>query len=114
VSEKIMPGRMERTSMRETLSMSMTNLSHDLEESRPHKSFRTVSGDGLLAMEELGCLPSRRHRNLTSGISLMPPFSEVSAHWLNSRRRASSFASSLIQMTIHRGNVAQLGATSIE
>ena len=85
---------------------------HDLEESRPHKSFRTVSGDGLrLAMEELGL--SYRPSDieiLTSGISLMPPFPEV----VNAlgELKAKGFKLCIVSNTdddIIAGNVGQLG-----
>lgn len=85
---------------------------HDLEEGRPHKSFRTVAGEGLrLAMEELGL--SYRPGDieiLTSGISLMPPFPEVVGAL--GELKAKGFKLCIVSNTdddIIAGNVAQLG-----
>jgi 2-haloacid dehalogenase len=85
---------------------------HDLEEQRPHQSFRTIAGEGLrLAMEELGLsCRSSDIEILTSGISLMPPFPEV----VGSLRelRAKGFKLCIVSNTdddIIAGNVAQLG-----
>lgn len=85
---------------------------HDIEERRPHKSFRTVAGEGLrLAMEELGlsCRPTDVEI-LTSGISLMPPFPEVVDAL--SELKAKGFKLCIVSNTdddIIAGNVAQLG-----
>lgn len=85
---------------------------HQLEEERPHRSFRTVAGEGLrLAMEELGLsyAPSDIEI-LTSGISKMPPFPEVVGA-LGSLKR-QGFKLCIISNTdddIIAGNVAQLG-----
>lgn len=52
---------------------------HALEQTPPHRSFRTVAGEALrLALDELG-LPSSPDdiRILTDGIGAMPPFPEV-------------------------------------
>jgi 2-haloacid dehalogenase len=85
---------------------------HDLEEGRPHKSFRTVAGEGLrLAMEELGL--SYRPGDidiLTSGISLMQPFPEVVGAL--GEIKAKGFKLCIVSNTdddIIAGNVAQLG-----
>jgi 2-haloacid dehalogenase len=85
---------------------------HDLEEGRPHKSFRTVAGESLrLAMEQLGL--SYRPGDiemLTSGISLMPPFPEVVGAL--GELKAKGFKLCIVSNTdddIIAGNVAQLG-----
>jgi 2-haloacid dehalogenase len=85
---------------------------HDLEEARPHKSFRTVAGESLrLAMEQLGL--SYRPGDiemLTSGISLMPPFPEVVGAL--AELKAKGFRLCIVSNTdddIIAGNVAQLG-----
>src|SRR5258706_4376555 len=85
---------------------------HDLEEGRPHKSFRAVAGQSLrLAMEELGL--SYRPDDieiLTSGISLMPPFPEVVGAL--DELKEKGFKLCIVSNTdddIIAGNVAQLG-----
>lgn len=95
-----------------TLIQVYDKFEHDLEEGRPHKSFRTVAGEGLrLAMEELGM--SYRPGDieiLTSGISLMSPFPEVVGAL--SELKAKGFKLCIVSNTdddIIAGNVAQLG-----
>lgn len=85
---------------------------HELEAQRPHKSFRTVAGEGLrLAMEELK-LPYAASdiEILTSSISKMPPFPEVPGAL--GQLKAMGFKLCIISNTdddIIAGNVAQLG-----
>lgn len=85
---------------------------HALEAERPHKSFRTVAGEGLRrAMEELGLsyAPSDIE-TLTSSISRMPPFPEVVAAL--GELKAQGFRLCIVSNTdddIIAGNVAQLG-----
>src|ERR1700724_4774689 len=85
---------------------------HDLEEGRPHKSFRAVAGESLrLAMEQLGL--SYRPGDiemLTSGISLMPPFPEVVGAL--GELKAKGFKLCIVSNTdddIIAGNCAPLG-----
>lgn len=85
---------------------------HDLEQQRPHKSFRTVAGEGLrLAMVELGLAYTGDDIEiLTSSISRMPPFPEV-VGTLGALKQ-QGFRTCIISNTdddIIAGNVAQLG-----
>lgn len=85
---------------------------HELEAERPHKSFRTVAGEGLrLAMEELKLSYSPEDIEiLTGSISRMPPFPEV-VEALGALK-AQGFKLCIISNTdddIIAGNVAQLG-----
>lgn len=85
---------------------------HELEGERPHKSFRTVAGEGLrLAMEELKLSYSPEDIEiLTGSISRMPPFPEV-VEALGALK-AQGFKLCIISNTdddIIAGNVAQLG-----
>ncbi len=85
---------------------------HDLEQQRPHKSFRTVAGEALrLAMTELGLSYDRDDIEiLVSSISRMPPFPEVVTSLSELKRLG--FRTCVISNTdddIIAGNVAQLG-----
>lgn len=85
---------------------------HELEQQRPHKSFRTVAGEALrLAMIELGLSYASDDIDvLTSSISRMPPFKEVVKALGELRRQ--DFKLCIISNTdddIIAGNVAQLG-----
>jgi 2-haloacid dehalogenase len=85
---------------------------HALEQSRPHRSFREVSGAALrMALAELG-LPSDAEdaRRLTERIGAMPPFAEVVGTL--QQLKACGFRLCIISNTdddIITGNVAQLG-----
>ncbi|MBZ9859670.1 haloacid dehalogenase type II [Mesorhizobium sp. CA12] len=83
-----------------------------LETARPHKSFRSVAGEGLgLAMEELKLARSPDDIEvLTGSISRMPPFPEVVPAL--GALKAQGFKLCIISNTdddIIAGNVAQLG-----
>ncbi|TPI81192.1 haloacid dehalogenase type II [Mesorhizobium sp. B2-8-9] len=85
---------------------------HALETARPHKSFRSVAGEGLgLAMEELKLARSPDDIEvLTGSISRMPPFPEVVPAL--GALKAQGFKLCIISNTdddIIAGNVAQLG-----
>lgn len=95
-----------------TLIHTYDKYEHALEEERPHKSFRTVAGEGLrLAMEELGLAYAPSDIELlTSSISRMPPFPEVVGAL--GALKARGFRLCIISNTdddIIAGNVAQLG-----
>lgn len=86
---------------------------HQLEQRRPHRPFRDVAGGALrMAMEELGLSFDKSDIDvLTSGISAMPPFSEVVSA-LGALKRGG-FRLCIISNTdddIIAGNVAQLGS----
>jgi 2-haloacid dehalogenase len=85
---------------------------HALEAERPHKSFRTVSGEALrLAMQELKLSYSLADIELLTGsISRMPPFPEVVGAL--AALKAQGFKLCIISNTdddIIAGNVDQLG-----
>lgn len=85
---------------------------HELEAQRPHRSFRTVAGEGLrMAMEELGLSYTPADIEiLTSSISTMPPFPEVVGALGELKKQG--FRLCIISNTdddIIAGNVAQLG-----
>lgn len=95
-----------------TLVHTYDKYEHELEQQRPHRSFRTIAGDALrLAMIELGL--SYAHDDsevLTSSISRMPPFAEVVEALGELKRR--DFKLCIVSNTdddIIAGNVAQLG-----
>ena len=84
---------------------------HALEQTPPHRSFRTVAGEGLrLALDDLGLRSSSDDiRILTDGIGAMPPFPEVveSLH----RLKNAGFKLCIVSNTdddIIASNVAQL------
>ncbi len=85
---------------------------HELEEQRPHRSFKQVTALALeLAMKEFG-LPfdGADAALLTSSIGRMPPFPEVVATL--GKLKAAGFRLAIISNTddaIIAGNVAQLG-----
>jgi 2-haloacid dehalogenase len=85
---------------------------HELEQQRPHKSFRTVSAESLaLTMRDLG-LPHDPADSeiLTSGIGKMPPFPEVVGALAAFKQMG--FRLCIISNTdddVIAGNVAQLG-----
>ncbi len=96
----------------ETLIHIYDKYEHELEQTPPHRSFRTVAGTGLrMAMEELGlCYDEKDIDLLTSGISRMPPFPEV-VPTLRQLKDAG-FNLCIISNTdddIIAGNVAQMG-----
>jgi len=96
----------------ETLIHTYDRHEHALERQRPHKSFRTVAGEGLrMAMEELGLAYTPADIEvLTSSIAGMPPFPEV-VEALGALKR-QGFRLCIISNTdddIIAGNVAQLG-----
>lgn len=95
-----------------TLIHTYDKYEHELEQQRPHKSFRTVAGEALrLAMIELGLSYSGEDIEiLTSSISRMPPFEEV-VEALGELKR-QEFKLCIVSNTdddIIAGNVAQLG-----
>jgi 2-haloacid dehalogenase len=95
-----------------TLIHTYDKYEHELERQRPHKSFRTVAGEGLrLAMMELGlCYTKSDIEILTSSISRMPPFREVVGAL--GELKEQGFRLCIISNTdddIIAGNVAQLG-----
>ena len=96
----------------QTLIHTYDKYEHELEQRRPHKSFRTVVGEGLrLAMMELGlsCTDSDIEI-LTSSISRMRPFGEVVGAL--GALREQGFRICIISNTdddIIADNVAQLG-----
>src|SRR5262249_11328889 len=84
---------------------------HRLEQTPPHRSFRTVAGEGLrMALEELDLEPAASDIEvLTQSISSMPPFPEV----VDTLRqpKARGFRICIVSNTdddIIAGNVAQL------
>ena len=84
---------------------------HRLEQTPPHRNFRTVAGEGLrLALEELDLTPADDDiAVLTDSISKMPPFPEVVAALR--RLKAMGFRTCIVSNTdddIIAGNVAQL------
>lgn len=96
----------------ETLIHTYDKYEHALEQEKPHKSFRTVSGEGLrLAMEELRLSYAISDVDiLTSSISKMPPFAEVVTTL--AALKSQGFNICIISNTdddIIAGNVAQLG-----
>jgi len=85
---------------------------HALEQTPPHRSFRTVAGEGLrLALEELGLHSEPDDASvLTDSISAMPPFPEVVATLR--RLKEQGYRLCIVSNTdddIISGNVAQLG-----
>ena len=85
---------------------------HELEEERPHRSFRDVAAEGLRrAMKELGLGYEPQDSDiLTSSISNMPPFPEVVPALAALKRQGHKLC--IISNTdddIIAGNVAQLG-----
>src|SRR3569833_2001433 len=111
--EKILGGQKNGATVdAKTLIEVYDRYEHELEERRPHRSFRTVAGEGhRLAMEELGL--SYRPDDieiLTSGISLLPPYPEVVGAL--DQLKEMDFKHCIISNTdddIIAGNVAQLG-----
>lgn len=84
---------------------------HRLEQTPPHRHFRTVAGEGLrLALEEFDLEPAPDDiAILTQGISAMPPFPEVVPALR--RLKAMGFRTCIVSNTdddIIAGNVAQL------
>lgn len=95
-----------------TLIHTYDRYEHELEQQRPHKSFRTVSGKGLrMAMAELGLIcTSADIEVLASSISRMPPFPEV-VEALGALKQ-QGFRICIVSNTdddIIAGNVDQLG-----
>ncbi|MEA3093780.1 MAG: 2-haloacid dehalogenase [Caballeronia sp.] len=85
---------------------------HALEQSSPHRSFRSVSADALhLALDESGLQSDADDaRTLTDSISAMPPFPEVIAAL--KQLKEAGYRSCIVSNTddgIIAGNVAQLG-----
>ncbi|MBI3710308.1 MAG: haloacid dehalogenase type II [Proteobacteria bacterium] len=85
---------------------------HELEQSKPHRSFRDIAGHSLeRALDELGLGSEPSDIEiLTSGISAMPPFPEVVGAL--AALRAAGFRLCIISNTddaIIAGNVAQMG-----
>lgn len=85
---------------------------HELEEQKPHRSFKQVTALALeLAMKEFGLAFDRADADLlTSSIGRMPPFPEVVATL--GKLKAAGFRLAIISNTddaIIAGNVAQLG-----
>lgn len=95
----------------ETLIRIYDKHEHALEAERPHKSFRTVAGEGLrMAMDELKLTYSPGDIDLlTHGISGMPPFPEVVSAL--GALKEQGFKLCIVSNTdddIIAGNVAQL------
>ena len=90
---------------------------HKFEADTPHRNFRTVAGSALKrAMADLG-LPCDETdvEELTSSISAMPPYPEVSGAL--ARLKGAGFKTCIISNTddaIIAGNVAQLGPGVID
>jgi 2-haloacid dehalogenase len=87
---------------------------HQLEQERPHRSFREVSDQSLrMALEALGLRSDAGDgRILTDGIGAMPPFPEVVGALRQLKERY--FKLCIVSNTdddIIAGNVAQLGGT---
>jgi 2-haloacid dehalogenase len=87
---------------------------HALEQTPPHRSFRTISGEALrMAMAEFGLQSSPDDsRILTDGIGAMPPFPEVVGALR--RLKAAGFQLCIVSNTdddIIASNVAQLGGS---
>lgn len=96
-----------------TLIAAYDHHEHALEAERPHRSFRTVAGEGLRrALAELGLdCDEVDVDTLTSSISAMPPFPEVPATLR--LLKDAGFRLCIVSNTdqaIIAGNVAQLGA----
>jgi len=95
-----------------TLIHTYDKYEYELEQQRPHKSFRMVASEGLrLAMAELGLTHGADDSDiLTSSISGMPPFGEVEGVLRDLKRHG--FRICIISNTdddLIAGNVAQLG-----
>ncbi|HEV2675995.1 MAG TPA: haloacid dehalogenase type II [Aliidongia sp.] len=87
---------------------------HALEQSRPHRSFRAVTGAALgSTMQELGVASDAQDAaTLTDAIGRMPPFPEVVPTLM--ALKAAGFKLCIVSNTddaIIAGNVAQLGGT---
>jgi 2-haloacid dehalogenase len=85
---------------------------HALEQSSPHRSFRSVTADALrLALDESGLQSDADDaRTLTDSISAMPPFPEVTAAL--EQLKEAGYRLCIVSNTddgIIAGNVAQLG-----
>lgn len=110
--EKILSGRERQDIEPATLIRVYDEHEHALEQTRPHRSFRSVAGEALhRAMQDLGLSPATSDIEvLTSGISRMPPFPEVVGAL--AALKAMGFKLCIISNTdddIIAGNVAQLG-----
>jgi 2-haloacid dehalogenase len=110
--EAILAKHRERGVDAHTLIATYDKYEHELEQQRPHKSFRAVAGESLqLAMRDLRLSYAPSDIGiLTSGISQMPPFPEVVGALAELKRQG--FRLCIISNTdddIIAGNVAQLG-----
>lgn len=98
----------------ETLISVYDRHEHALEQTPPHRSFRTLAGLALQqALQELG-LPADEHdaATLTDRISAMPPFPEVVKTL--KQLKAMGYKLCIVSNTdddVIAGNVAQLGGT---
>lgn len=100
-----------------TLIAAYDHHEHALEAERPHRSFRTVAGEGLRrALADLGLDCDEADVDvLTSSISAMPPFPEVPATLR--LLKDAGFRLCIISNTddaIIAGNVTQLGAGIVD
>ena len=100
-----------------TLIAAYDHHEHALEAERPHRTFRTVAGEGLRrALADLGlACDAADVDTLTSSISAMPPFPEAPATLR--RLKDAGFRLCIVSNTddaIIAGNVAQLGAGVVD
>jgi 2-haloacid dehalogenase len=110
--ETILAKQSDKTVDAATLIHVYDRYEHKLEQLKPHRSFRSVSGDGLkMAMEELGLTYRESDIEvLTSSISRMPPFPEVVGALAD--LKSMGFKLCIISNTdddIIEGNVSQMG-----
>ncbi|MGU9825308.1 haloacid dehalogenase type II [Pseudomonas sp. LF090] len=110
--DKILDEKGENQVDRDTLLSAYDHHEHTLEQTPPHRSFRTLAGLSMqLALNALG-LPANEHDGtlLTDSISAMPPFPEVVGTL--QQLKAMGFKLCIVSNTdddVIAGNVAQLG-----
>lgn len=110
--DKILDEKGDHQVDRETLLSAYDHHEHTLEQTPPHRSFRTLAGLSMqLALNALG-LPANKHDGtlLTDSISAMPPFPEVVGTL--QQLKAMGFKLCIVSNTdddVIAGNVAQLG-----
>ena len=110
--DKILDEKGDHQVDRDTLLSAYDHHEHTLEQTPPHRSFRTLAGLSMqLALNALG-LPANKHDGtlLTDSISAMPPFPEVVGTL--QQLKAMGFKLCIVSNTdddVIAGNVAQLG-----
>ena len=110
--DKILDEKGDHQVDRETLLSAYDHHEHTVEQTPPHRSFRTLAGLSMqLALNALG-LPANKHDGtlLTDSISAMPPFPEVVGTL--QQLKAMGFKLCIVSNTdddVIAGNVAQLG-----